>query len=156
MADLIEQVLSGDYRRRKPTSLGDRPGRALAGSWGVVAPTIEHVRILQQHLKEVLPQEEILVYTTLPLDGEIPRNSLVFIEHALPFKKNHEGLGLGKLGPFQDLTECDYFLAKDILLVDDENVESLRDATGYRYGDRDQDLSSAAVLSNWGMVWRDR
>lgn len=156
MASLIEQVRSGDYRRRKPTSLGDGPGRALMGSWGVVAPTIEHVRMLQQLLNTTLPQQEILVYTALPLDSEIPHNSVVFIEHEAPFRKNHDGRELGGLGPFQDLTAYDYFLAKDILLVDDEKVQSFRDFTGYRYGDRDQHLSSAAVLSNWGMVWRDR
>lgn len=154
---LIKQICMARYQRSKPTTLGDaHSGRALAGSWGIVAPSIEHARVLQQYLNEVLPQTEILVYTELPKDFEIPHGSLVFIEHEAPFRKNHDGPQLGGLGPFQDLHAYDYFLSKDILLVNDEKVVSLRDASGYRYGDPDENISSEAVLSNWNMVWRDR
>lgn len=134
----------------------EQGSRSLFRSWGVVAPSIDHVKVLQQYLRHVLPQEEIVIYTEVAEDAKIPRGSLVFIEHEAPFRKNHDNPELNGLGPFQELDAYDYFMSKDVLLVDDEKVESLRDATGYRYGDPDQNLSSKAVLSNWGMVWRDR
>lgn len=157
MDELIEQIRMGRYQRSEPTSMGYlHSSRAMAGSWGIVAPSIEHARVLQRHLSKTLPQTKVLVYTELPEDIEIPYGSLVFIEHDAPFRKNHDGPQLGGLGPFQDLNVYDYFLSKDILIVDDEKVVSLRDATGYRYGDPDENISSEAVLSNWGMIWRDR
>lgn len=130
----------------------------------VVAPTIEHVKILQAWLVDKLPQGEILLYENFTKDNPAPQGSLVFFQADDPFATSDveetAAAAAGRKLRFMrgrsllPVDELDMFLCKDFLLVNDKQIKPCRDY-GYNYGDRDTLVTSDSVLSNWPMILND-
>lgn len=124
----------------------------------VIAPSMRHVKALQNLLFDKLDQRPAVKLTDLTL--EMDKGLLVFAEQKDPFKpapKPVDGFNTKRLRSIQQegtlelggLTFRDSFFTADTIVLDDDRCAPLRDQTGWKYGDKDHGITSEELLSHY-------
>lgn len=124
----------------------------------VIAPSMRHVKALQNLLFDKLDQRPAVKLTDLTLETD--KGLLVFAEQKDPFKpvlKPADGFNTKRLrflaqeGTLElgGLTFRDSFFTSDTIVLDDDRCAPLRDQTGWKWGDKDHGILSDDLLSHY-------
>lgn len=124
----------------------------------VIAPSMRHVKALQNLLFDKLDQRPAVKLADLTLETD--KGLLVFAEQKDPFKpvpKPVDGFNTKRLrfltqeGTLElgGLTFRDSFFTADTIVLDDDRCAPLRDQTGWKWGDKDHGITSEDLLSHY-------
>jgi hypothetical protein len=135
----------------------------VKGKYVVIAPSVRHVKALQTLLgnrfpvgdpitleeakeKLVFPQMIIFIAHDKPIDyarrnDELPLTGGVKRTHLL--RTDHTKVHFG------ELEGRDIFLANDVFILNDETALLMRDQTGWKYGDKEEGVSTRDVLAKF-------
>lgn len=112
----------------------------------VVAPSKTHLRALQLLLKDKLDQQD-------PIPGE------EFLNDPESFKDDPRLIFFERVRPSMLFLEADiftprdHFFSKETFIIQGTTVETLRDQSGYTWGDKSQQICSKEVLDKYRDIY---
>lgn len=135
----------------------------VKGKYVVVAPSLRHVKALQTLLGKHFPVGDPITLEEAK-EQLVFAQQIIFIEHAKPidYARRNEELPLTggvkrvhklhmdhKKVHFGELEGRDIFLAQDVFLLNDDTALLMRDQTGWKYGNKEEGISTRDVLAKF-------